>query len=307
MKRKLYVCLKIMAIVILLASLSACGLEVQDRLTEIVDETLPAQSPLEEEVTEALISEESLENVATIESQLSEASNDVLKDETERVAWSSEIPAVFIEFTEGYCIDYHYMKDAEGDLWMLTFIDVNLEDVMTYKQRLEVEGWVKEDEVLDLMCLFTKDGYETTATQARDEDGTIWYTLYLSDKREDRNGSDLNHLDGGDIPEGYPDHLLPVYSSKTSTLVGAAEINAGGSTIYSIEIACDESPDEIVEVIYPYLAKLDGGKATKMLMNGNGLLQGASDEWYITVIIEAVEYNGKATSIVYQLSPMVKD
>lgn len=306
MRIKLSDMFKVIGLLIVIVALSGCGVDVKEKVEDILDEQLPAQSPSEEELPAALTSPDEVEMIDGLDDELVEESVESLMAETEAVDWSSEIPEIFVKFKAGYCLVCDHIQDKDDDVWMLTFVDVDLDDVNAYNKALEKNGWTKDDEVLDLMYAYTKEDYETIATIGNSEDGSIWYTLYLSHEMPNESGSDLNHMDGGDIPKGYPENEVPVYSSSTSIIVGAAEINAGGSTVYSIEIGCDETPEDIVEEIYPYLDKLNEGKATKMLMNGNGLLQGASEEWYFTILIEAVEYNGKATSVVYQVTPIAE-
>lgn len=283
---------------LIVGSFIGCG--VKERVAEIADEIIDEEVP-EANETQDFDDEEVAEE--QILEEYSEESIEELMEEAEEVPWASGIPDIFVEFKEGYCIICDNFKEGDSDIWMLTYIDVDLTDVADYNDKLEKKNWILEDEVSDLMYAFTKEDYETIVTISSNEEGEIWYILYLSYEPSNESGSDLNHMDGGSIPEGYPGDI-PVYESGTSIIIGATEINAGGSMVYSIEIGCDETTEEIVEVIYPYLTELDKDKATKIIMNGNGMLQGGTDEWHYTIRIEAVEHNGKATNILYQVTPI---
>ena len=300
MKCKIGDILKFFGILMMVVALSSCGSSLNETVDEILDEQLPAQSPGDEEVPEALLSPDALEDME----KASEDSVEALMEESKEVEWSSEIPEIFLEFKEGYCVDIHHIADNQEDIWMLTYVDVDLGDVDAYNRGLEKNGWVKTDEVFDVVYAYTKDNHETIEKLGENEDGSIWYTLYLSYEVGNESSSDLNQMSVRDVPMGYPKDEIPIYTSPTSKIVGATEINAGGSTVYSIEIACDETTKEIVEVIYPYLEKLSKDMASQILMEGNALLQGASKEWHYTIFVEAVAYNDQATSVVYQVTPM---
>ena len=295
-----------MIIVMSMSLLSACGGNVQEMVEDIIEEGLTAQSPKEEEVADEIM-ESPLENdVIDEDMEFPEESIEDLMDETEEVLWPKEVPDIFVEFDYGYGLLYEYFKDDNDDVWVLTYVDVDMNDVEAYNKDLEKAGWVLADFEEAFMYVYVQDNYEITITLGSNEDGSIWYTLYLSHEIPNEGGSDLNHMDGGDIPDGYPADELPVYESATSVLVGAEKIDAGGSTIYLIEIGCDESSEEIAEVILPYLEALNEEKVMKVLVNGNGMLQGESEIWNYTIRLEVIEYEGKATSVVYQVTPLTE-
>ncbi len=305
MKKVIYkwmLLISFLVIVLVFVGCSGAKDSVDDLANDIIDEEVPEQAA-KEDTTESIPKQEDLD---VSDTQMSEESIDAIMEDMDEVVWSSDIPDVFEEFEDGYCIICDNFKESDSNIWMLTYIDVDLENVTDYNKKLEKNNWILEDEVTGFMYAYSKDEYETTVTIGNNEDGSIWYTLYLSHEVSNDSGSDLNHMDSGDVPEGYPGDV-PVYESNTSIIIGASEINAGGQMVYSIEIGCDETTEEIVAVLYPYIEELNPNKATKIIMNGNGLLQGGTNDWYYTIRIEAVEYNGKATNILYQVIPVASE
>lgn len=164
---------------------------------------------------------------------------------TKETEWSSEIPEIFPEFTDGVLIVSNF--ETEDNVWVLGFLEVVMDEVEDYKDLLLDQDWILEDEEGSTFFELAKEDKTITIMVGAEENGSHFVSVYLAgeDTNQGHPDSELNYDNmGGEMPSDYPSDDVPL-NLTDATLIGAQSIDADGTQVYSIVYGINRPQEEV--------------------------------------------------------------
>ncbi len=170
--------------------------------------------------------------------------------------WPSEIPKEFVEFKYGRHIQTAHHYEDKG--WTAIYA-ATMEEIEKYEKDLTKAGWIRDESFDDWASVaeYNINGSNTHITIGEPDGDVHYVTLYLDYDKPvaDNNGikpfdeeitietDEVSHEITGEIPDGYPEALCPIY--KPSVVIMAMKSTDDDFTGYTVGLLTMDNVEEV--------------------------------------------------------------